>query len=109
MQPACGLQAMVQLRNRDDSVGGRGLIQLAPGIALHSEGKPLPVLLMAVTADKVHLNQHALAIIKLCDGSRTRDRVVTDAVLRSAGGMRGADVVDFLDAAQARGWLIESE
>jgi len=31
-------------------------------------------------------------ILELCDGSRTRDRVVMDAILRSSGAMRAADV-----------------
>jgi hypothetical protein len=57
----------------------------------------------------VHLNRHALAILELCDGSRSRDRVVVDAVLRSSGTMRAAEVVEFLDAAQSRGWVMEDE
>jgi hypothetical protein len=54
----------------------------------------------------VHLNQHAVEILELCDGSRNRDRVVVDAILRSGGSMRAADVVEFLDAALARGWIV---
>ena len=66
-------------------------------------------MLLVLTEGNVHLNQHALAILALCDGSRSRDRVVVDAILRSMGGMRAVDVVEFLDAAQSRGWIIEGE
>jgi hypothetical protein len=57
---------------------------------------------------RAHLNRHALAILELCDGSRSRDRVVIDALLGSAGALRAADVIEFLDAARSRGWLIET-
>lgn len=64
-------------------------------------------MLRVMAAAKVHLNGHALAILELCDGSRSRDRIVMDALLRSPEGMRADDVVQFLDAAQSRGWLVE--
>jgi pyrroloquinoline quinone biosynthesis protein D len=93
----------------DHDRGPRSTLRLAPGIALRSDGEPSQAMLLVLTAGKVHLNKHALAILELCDGSRTRDRVVVDAMLRSPGSLRAADVVAFLDAAQARGWLIQSE
>jgi hypothetical protein len=86
--------------------GGRGVIRLAPGIQLSRDAQAI---LLVLTAGKVHLNRHALAILELCDGSRSRDRVVVDAVLRSSGTMRAAEVVEFLDAAQSRGWVMEDE
>jgi Coenzyme PQQ synthesis protein D (PqqD) len=82
-------------------------IKLAPGIELSREGDSSAVMFLVMTAGKVHLNGHALAILELCDGSRSRDRVVVDAMLRSPGGVRPDDVVEFLEAAQSRGWLIE--
>jgi Coenzyme PQQ synthesis protein D (PqqD) len=66
-------------------------------------------MLLVLTAGAVHLNQHALAILELCDGSRSRDRVVVDAMMRAPGSLRAADVVDFLEAAQSRGWIVEGE
>jgi hypothetical protein len=98
---------MVHVHNSDQPASGRGLIRLAPGIKLSSESSTAT--LSVLSAGKVHLNQNALAILELCDGSRSRDRVVVDAVLRSAGSMRAADVAEFLDAAQARGWIMEVE
>jgi hypothetical protein len=88
---------------------GRRVIKLAPGIQLSGDSGPSKAMLLILTAGKVRLNRHALAILELCDGSRSRDRVVVDAVLRSGGTMRAADVVEFLDAAQSRGWITESE
>ena len=58
---------------------------------------------------RVQLNRHASSILELCDGSRSRDRVVVDAVLRAPGGMRTADVVEFLEAARLRGWIVEGD
>jgi len=99
---------MVRVHNHDSPGPGRRLIKLAPGIQLSDDREPSKARVLVLSAGNVHLNQHALAILELCDGSRSRDRVVVDAVLRSAG-MRAADVVEFLDAAQARGWIIEGE
>jgi hypothetical protein len=97
---------MVHVHNSDHPPSGRGLIRLAPGIKL-SRGEPSAGTLSVLSVGKVHLNQNALAILELCDGSRSRDRVVVDAIMRSAGSMRAADVAEFLDAAQARGWIME--
>ncbi|MGO8858495.1 MAG: hypothetical protein ACLPTF_26445 [Steroidobacteraceae bacterium] len=87
----------------------RRVIKLAPGIRLSCDTEPAKAMLWVLSAGKVPLNQHALTILELCDGSRSRDRVVVDAILRSAGCMRVADVLEFLDAAQVRGWLVETE
>jgi pyrroloquinoline quinone biosynthesis protein D len=88
------------------SLGTTGNVKLAPGIALRSEGEPLRAMLLDLTAGKVHLNGHALAILELCDGSRSRDGVIADAMQRSTGSLRAADVADFLEAARLRGWII---
>jgi hypothetical protein len=98
---------MAQVRNHEPSVPGRRLLRLAPGIRLSGEAEPTAATLLVSTAGKVRLNEHAVAILELCDGSRSRERVVMDAILRSSGGMRAADVAEFLDAARSRGWLIE--
>lgn len=87
---------------------GRRFIKLAPGIELSCDGEPSQPMLLVMSAGKVHLNRHALAILELCDGSRSRDGVVVDAMLRSAGTMRATDVVEFLEAAHSRGWIIEA-
>ena len=84
-------------------------VRLAPGIQLSSESEHPQAMLLMRAAGAVHLNQHAVAILELCDGSRSRDRVVVDAMLRAPGYLRAADVIEFLDAAQSRGWIIEGE
>ncbi|MDB6084254.1 MAG: pyrroloquinoline quinone biosynthesis peptide chaperone PqqD [Gammaproteobacteria bacterium] len=100
---------MVPVHNRGHAGPRRHLLKLAPGIELSCEGEPPTPALLVSPAGKVHLNQHALDILELCDGSRSRDRVVVEAMLRSAGSMRAADVVEFLEAAQSRGWIIEGK
>jgi hypothetical protein len=107
MQPAWALQVMAHVRNHESSGAGRRLLRLAPGIRLSGKAEPSAATLQISTDGKVRLNEHAAAILELCDGSRSRERVVMDAILRSSGGMRAADVAEFLDAAQSRGWLIE--
>ncbi len=87
----------------------RPVIRLGPGIQLSSNSAASPAMLFMLTAGTVHLNQHAVAILELCDGSRSRNRVVVDAMLRAPGSLRAADVVDFLEAALTRGWIIEGE
>ena len=80
---------------------------MAPGIVLTRESEPETATLV-LTDGKVRLNEHALAILSLCDGSRSRDRVVIDAMVQTAGGMRAADIVEFLEAAHARGWVVDT-
>ncbi len=86
---------------------GSRVIRLAPGIQLSGDTGSSKAMLLVLIRGKVRLNQHALAILELCDGSRNRDRVVVDAMLRSAGSMQAGDVVQFLDAALSRGWISE--
>ncbi|HMA00474.1 MAG TPA: PqqD family peptide modification chaperone [Steroidobacteraceae bacterium] len=100
---------MAHVRNRARSGPHRRLLRLAPGIRLTGDTESSAATLLVSSAGKVPLNEHAVVILELCDGSRTRDRVVMDAILRSSGAMRAADVAEFLGAAQARGWLTDGE
>ena len=99
---------MDTLRNHPPP-GPANTIRLAPGMALRADGEPSQAMLLLLTAGKVHLNRHALAILELCDGSRSRDRIIVDAMLRSPGSLRAADVVEFLEAARSRGWIVEGQ
>jgi hypothetical protein len=96
---------MGHVHGRQGDRGG-GRVKLAPGVVLTRESEPETANLV-LKGGKVRLNEHALAILSLCDGSRSRDRVATDAVLRTAGGMRVVDIMEFLEAAHARGWVVE--
>jgi hypothetical protein len=100
---------MAQVRNHESLRYGRRLLRLAPGIRLSGDAESSAATLLVSSAGKVRLNEHAVAILELCDGSRTRDRVVMDAILRSSGVMRAADVAEFLDAARSRGWLTDGD
>jgi hypothetical protein len=100
---------MAHVRNHESSRSGRRLLRLAPGIRLSGDADSSAATLLDPSAGQVPLNEHAVAILELCDGSRTRDRVVMDVILRSSGAMRAADVAEFLDAAQARGWITDGE
>ncbi len=105
MQPAC-LRAMGDTRNQHVSGVGHA-IRLAPGIALRGDGEPPRDMLLVLSAGEVHLNRHALAILELCDGTRSRDQLIVDAMLRAPGVLRASDVADFLDSARSRGWIVE--
>jgi len=100
---------MAHVRNHESSGSGRRFLKLASGFRLSGDADSSAATLLVSRAGKVALNEHAVAILELCDGSRTRDRVVMDAILRSSGAMRAADVAEFLDAAQSRGWLTDGE
>lgn len=56
----------------------------------------------------VPLNSVAAAILGLCDGSRDRVQVVEEVLLKTANRARSAEIVEFLAAAGARGWIQES-
>jgi hypothetical protein len=100
---------MAHARHHASSGSGRRLLRLAPGIRLSGDAESSAATLLVSSAGKVRLNDYAVAILELCDGSRTRDRVVMDAILHSSGAMRAADVAEFLDGAQSRGWLTDGE
>jgi hypothetical protein len=46
--------------------------------------------------------------LRLCDGSRDRDGVVAEVMRRSNPRTRPAEIIEFLDAARARGWIDET-
>jgi pyrroloquinoline quinone biosynthesis protein D len=96
------------LRNHD-STGSCRPLKLGPGVGLMSGGRSGAAMRLVLPEREVQLNRHALAILRLCDGSRSREGVVADAILRSGGAMRASDVAEFLSAAQSRGWIIEAD
>jgi hypothetical protein len=50
----------------------------------------------------------AETIFRLCDGSRARDDLVAEVVRRSHPHTRAVEIIEFLDAARARGWIDET-
>jgi len=84
----------------------RRVLKLARGIVLRNDDASAGFLLLR--GGKVHLNRHAMTILTLCDGSRSREAVVVQAVLGSPLDTRPAEVAEFIDAALARCWLMEA-
>lgn len=86
-----------------------GSIRLASGVRLEDD-KDRPELAMLVGPDgSVQLNGGAVAILRLCDGSRNREEIVAAALRRSHRHLPVADITGFLDVAQARGWIVEEK
>jgi pyrroloquinoline quinone biosynthesis protein D len=55
----------------------------------------------------IQLNESAATILGLCDGTHTREEIVA-RIVRERGGGVADDARAFLDAAQRRGWILES-
>ena len=86
-------------------------VRLAPGIRLEGDtGEQAKdgVMVLLSPNGRVQLNRTAAAILRLCDGSRDREGVVAEVVRRSNPHTRAAEIIEFLDAARARGWIDES-
>jgi len=87
---------------------GRG-VRLAPGISLDGSGKDKDgVIVLVSPTGKVQLNRMAAAILRLCDGSRDRADLVAEVVRSSHPRTRAVEIMEFLDAARARGWIDET-
>jgi len=93
---------------RFPSESKRGGIKLAPGVRLSKDKEQPDASVLVLSGGRVHLNRSAVAILELCNGSRNRDKIVADLEQHSAGSARITDVAEFLDAAKARGWIIEA-
>lgn len=85
-----------------------GLLRLASGVQL-KDGKDQREAVLVGPAGKVRLNRSAVAILRLCDGSRDRAEVIAEMVRSSHPELQVSDIAEFLDAALARGWVEESE
>ncbi|MGH8284865.1 MAG: pyrroloquinoline quinone biosynthesis peptide chaperone PqqD [Steroidobacteraceae bacterium] len=83
-------------------------VHLASGVRL-DKGEERPEALVLVSPDgRVQLNEAAVAILRLCDGSRTRDDIVAEVTHPPRGSTLAADIAEFLDVARSRGWIIEA-
>ena len=81
-------------------------VHLASGVRL-DKGDEHPESLVLVSPDgKVQLNEAAVAILRLCDGSRSRDAIIAEATQLPGGGTLAADITEFLDVARSRGWIV---
>ena len=83
-------------------------VRLAPGIYLRGGEESGAHMVLVCPDGNVQLNTVAAAALSLCDGSRDRKQVVTEILHRTRNRARPADIVEFLDAAVARGWILET-
>lgn len=83
-------------------------VQLAAGVRLVRAGSKAKLPVLACGDGKVQLNESAVAILTLCDGSRSREEIVAQVTSTSSNGALAADVEAFLDAARARGWIVHA-
>ena len=85
-----------------------GKLHLAAEMQL-KDGKDGESAVLIGPAGSVQLNSSAVAILRLCDGSRSRAEVVAELMRSSHPQLKVSDVGEFLDAARARGWIDEAE
>lgn len=83
-------------------------VRLAPGILLRAGEESGAQVVLVCPDGNVQLNAVAAAILGLCDGSRDRAQVVAGVLHRAGNRTLSADIVEFLDAAVARGWIQEA-
>jgi coenzyme PQQ biosynthesis protein PqqD len=87
---------------------GTTRVRLGRGIRLEGNNAKDGVIVLMSPNGPVQLNQIAAVILQLCDGSRDREDVVAEVVRVSHPRTRAAEIVEFLDAARARGWIDET-
>ena len=91
---------------KDDDA--RICVRLAPGIHLRGGEESSGLVVLVCPEGNVQLNSVAAAILGLCDGSRDRVEIVVEVLHRTQNRARSAEIVEFLDAAVARGWILEA-
>jgi pyrroloquinoline quinone biosynthesis protein D len=86
----------------------RAAVRLAAGVSIDGGKEKDGVLVLVCPNGNVQLNRMAAAILRLCDGSRDRQGVVAEVVRRGDSQTREVEIIEFLDAARARGWIDET-
>ena len=84
----------------------RRTMRLASGYQLQTDPSASGHILQSPKGS-IQLNDSAAMILDLCDGTYTSEEIVAH-VLRERDGSLANDVREFLDAAQRRGWIVES-
>lgn len=83
-------------------------VRLAPGVHLRGGEDGGGQVVLVSPEGNVQLNTVAAAILAMCDGSRDRAQVISEVLQRTSNRARSAEIVEFLDAAGARGWIQEN-
>ncbi len=84
----------------------RRTIRLATGYQLQADPSGSGHSLLSPKGP-IQVNESAATILGLCDGTHTREEIVVQ-VVRGRDDNLADDVRAFLDAAQRRGWIVES-
>lgn len=84
----------------------RRTIRLATGYVLQAHPSGSGHTLLSPKGP-IQLNESAAMILGLCNGTHTREEIVARIVHQHGGGLAD-DIRAFLDAAQRRGWIVES-
>lgn len=83
-------------------------IRLAPGVRVDGGSRQDALLVLVSEGRNIQLNHAALTVLKLCDGSRDREGIVTELTRASDREALAAEIVEFLNAAIAAGWIVEA-
>lgn len=103
-----GRRRTVKSAKESHAPGARHTVRLAPGVHVDGGSEHKAVFVLICADGKVHLNNAAVAILQLCDGSRDRDGIVTELMRGSHRHALAGEIVEFLDVAFARGWIVDS-
>lgn len=82
-------------------------LRLTPGVRLVYARDGIRANVLVCAKGRAHLNAVAADILRLCDGSRSRSEIVNE-IVRARANMCDTDVYDFLGAARACGWIVET-
>ena len=85
--------------------GPHAVVRLAPGIRLDGGQDRDALIVLVCPEGNVQLNRMAATILRLCDGSRDRDGIVAELLRGSQDRTRATEIIEFMDAAVARGWI----
>jgi pyrroloquinoline quinone biosynthesis protein D len=86
----------------------RPLIRLASGFHLQGGEEAVATLVLVCPDGNVQLNQIAAGILRLCDGTRSREKIISQILTSNRNHGRATEITEFLDAAMARGWIDEN-
>ncbi|HLS82359.1 MAG TPA: PqqD family peptide modification chaperone [Steroidobacter sp.] len=84
------------------------LVRLAPGVRLDGGEDDNAAIVLVCSQGRVQLNSGAAGILRLCDGSRDRNGIVAELMRGSPRRALALEIQEFLEAAHARGWIVES-
>jgi pyrroloquinoline quinone biosynthesis protein D len=83
-------------------------VRLAQGVHVDAGAAPNGAVVLICAAGNVQLNSGAAAILRLCDGSRDRNGIVSELTRDSHRHALAAEIHEFLDAAMASGWIVHA-